>query len=90
MNEKEKKQEEQPYATELLGMVKSQNKRQFALIVILIALLATTNLYHIYQWSQYETIVVDTTSSGSAGYVEGENYGGVSIGESTSEKKEKE
>ena len=44
-------------------------------IGVLVAALAGTNLYHIYQWSQFETVVVDSTE-GPANYVEGENTGG--------------
>lgn len=47
-----------------------------AIIGLLVAALAGTNLYHIYQWSQFETVVVDSTE-GPANYVEGENTGGI-------------
>ncbi len=52
---------------------------QWALIVILITLLAATNIYHIYEWSQFDTIVVDSKDGGNASYIGNDgdvnNYG---------------
>lgn len=39
------------------------------LIVILTILLAATKIYHIHQWSLFDTIVVDSGDGGNAGYV---------------------
>ena len=56
-------------------------------IGVLVAALAGTNLYHIYQWSQFETVVVDSTE-GPANYVEGENAGGIFNGQGYSSSEE--
>lgn len=56
-------------------------------IGVLVAALAGTNLYHIYQWSQFETVVVDSTE-GPANYVEGENTGGIFNGQGYSSSEE--
>lgn len=45
-------------------------------------LLAATNIYHIHQWSQFDTVVVDSgEGSGNANYVQGDNTGGIYNGE---------
>ncbi len=71
--------EEKGIAMELLGELKNTIRKQWVLIVILIILLAGTNIYHIYQWSQFETVVVDSGDGGNAGYVGNDgdvnNYG---------------
>lgn len=52
------------------------------IIAILIIALAYTNYYHIKQWSQFDTIVVDSgEGSGNANYVQGDNTGGIYNGE---------
>ena len=52
-------------------------------IAILVVALAGTNIYHIHQWSQFETVVVDSgEGSGNANYVQGDNTGGIYNGES--------
>lgn len=56
-------------------------------IGVLVVALAGTNLYHIYQWSQFETVVVDSTE-GPANYVEGENTGGIFNGQGYSSSEE--
>ena len=54
-------------------------------IAVLVVALAGTNIYHIYQWSQFDTIVVDSgEGSGNANYVQGDNTGGIYNGESGS------
>lgn len=57
-------------------------------ISVLIISLACTNLYHIYQWSQFDTVVVDSgEGDGNANYVQGDNTGGIfNDGESSSQK----
>lgn len=50
-------------------------------IAILVVALAATNIYHIYQWSQFDTVVVDSGDGGYANYVDGENTGGIYNGE---------
>lgn len=54
-------------------------------IGILVGALAGTNLYHIYQWSMFDAIVVDSgEGNGNANYVQGDNTGGIYNGESDS------
>lgn len=54
-------------------------------IGILVGALAGTNLYHICQWSMFDTIVVDSgEGNGNANYVQGDNTGGIYNGESGS------
>lgn len=88
MNEPQRKPQEHydNLASELLSELKRIIKRQWLLIVALIALLAATNIYHIYQWSQFDTVVVDSQDGGNANYIgqDGDvyNYG---EGDSTAE-----
>lgn len=50
------------------------------IIAVLVIALAATNIYHIYQWSQFDTVVVDS-AEGPANYVQGDNSGGIYNGE---------
>lgn len=86
----------EPLASELYEDLKNSNafkekviKWLLWVIAILIALLAATNVYHIYQWSQFETVVVDSgEGSGNANYVQGDNTGGIYNGEGNSQAQE--
>jgi hypothetical protein len=82
------KETEQPdgLAMELLRELKEQNKiaekhnlRLFIIIIILIVFLVGLSAYHEYQWSQFDTISVDTKTGGNASYIGGNgdvnNYG---------------
>ncbi len=70
---------ESSLAMELLQETKKTIKKQWILIIVLIVLLAATNVYHIYQWSQYDTITVDSNDGGNANYIGNDgdvnNYG---------------
>lgn len=83
--------EDKGIAMELLGELKNTIRKQWILIVVLIVLLAGTNIYHIYQWSQFDTVVVDSGEGGNAGYIGNDgdinNYG---EGGSSQEKTEKQ
>ena len=75
--------EKEPLAAEMYTDLKKATAFREKLIYILIGIicalviaLAGTNIYHIYQWSQFETVVVDSIE-GPANYVEGENTGGI-------------
>lgn len=82
-----KEKEDKGIAMELLGELQNTIRKQWVLIVILIILLAGTNIYHIYQWSQFETVVVDSGDGGNAGYIG--NDGDVNnYGEGSSQQKE--
>ncbi len=51
-------------------------------IALLIGCMAGLSLYHIHQWSQFDTVVVDTgEGGGNANYVQGDNMGGIFNGE---------
>ena len=58
-------------------------------VCALILALVGTNLYHIHQWSQFETVVVDSgDGGGNANYVQGDNTGGINNGTNHSENPE--
>lgn len=77
--------EKQSFASEMYEDLKKHTmflrKTIAGLIIVigvLVAALMATNLYHIYQWSQFETIVVDSgEGDGNANYVRGDNTGGI-------------
>lgn len=77
--EKDNVKEEKGLAMEMLGELKGIIKKQWILIIILIAALAGTNIYHIYQWSRFETVIVDSKDGGNASYIGNDgdvnNYG---------------
>lgn len=85
-----------PLASEMYEDLKRANQFKekvivwlIAVILFLIALLAGTNFYHIYQWSQFDTVVVDSgDGSGYANYVQGDNTGGIFNGEGSRETQE--
>lgn len=73
-----------PLASEMYEDLKRANKFKERLIYILlgaigvlIIALAATNLYHIHQWSQFDTYVVDSGEGGNANLVQGDNTGGI-------------
>ena len=78
-----------PLASEMYEELKKATKFREKLIYILLVVIAVlvvalagTNIYHIYQWSQFDTIVVDSgDGSGNANYVQGDNTGGIYNGE---------
>ena len=85
-------QEKTPLASEMYEDLKKATKFREKLIYILLGVIAVlvvalagTNIYHIYQWSQFETVVVDSgAGSGNANYVQGDNTGGIYNGEGSS------
>lgn len=86
----------QPLASEMYADLKETNLflrkvlvKAFVIIGILVAALAATNIYHIYQWSQFDTVVVDSgEGEGNANYVQGDNTGGIYNGEGYSTSQE--
>ena len=68
-----------PLASEMYEDLKKATKFREKLIYILLVVIAVlvvalagTNIYHIYQWSQFDTIVVDSgDGSGNANLVQG-------------------
>ena len=77
-----------PLASEMYEDLKETNRflrktliASFIVIGILVASLAATNIYHTYQWSQFDTYVVDSGDGGNANLVQGDNTGGIYNGE---------
>lgn len=77
----------EPLASEMYADLKRNAVFLKILVGVLLAALIGTNVYHIYQWSQFETVVVDS-GEGYANYVEGDNQGGIYNGKGNSEKPE--
>lgn len=80
-----------PLASEMYEDLKETNKflrkllvGAFIVIAILVAALTATNLYHIHQWSQFDTYVVDSGDGGNANLVQGDNTGGIFNGPDSS------
>ena len=88
--------ENTPLASEMYEDLKRATKFRekmiyllLSIIAVLVIALAGTNLYHIWQWSQFDTVVVDTSGgNGNANYVQGDNTGGIYNGESGSPQEE--
>ena len=86
--------ENMPFATELLAEKQRNEKRlwkavivEFIFIVLLVIALVGVNIYHNYQWSMFDTVVVDSgAGEGNANYVAGDNTGGVYNGIDNSSK----
>ena len=74
-----------PLASEMYEDLKKATRFREKMIYILLAVigvlviaLAATNIYHIYQWSQFDTIVVDSgEGSGNANLVQGDVGGDI-------------
>lgn len=85
-NENKKQESELGITSELIRSQKKVISFLIAIIIILIIALAGTNIYHIYEWSQFDTVVIDSKDGGNANYVGGENTGGIYNGENSGEK----
>jgi cell division protein FtsL len=66
----------QGLAMELLHELKEQNnkfdrhnKRLIAIIIILIMIVTGISIYHEYQWSKFDTVVVDSKDGGNASFI---------------------
>lgn len=91
--------EKTPLASEMYEDLKKATKFREKLIYILLGVIAVlvvalagTNIYHIYQWSQFDTVVVDSgDGSGNANLVQGDVGGdilnGTDSGQSTQDGK---
>ena len=83
-------------ATEMYRELKKANKFKdkviiwlCAIVLALVLALAAVSWYHVYQWSQFDTVVVDTgEGGGNANYVQGDNQGGIFNGEGYSQAEE--
>ena len=92
-------EEKTPLASEMYEDLKKATKFREKLIYILLGVIAVlvvalagTNIYHIYQWSQFDTVVVDSgDGSGNANLVQGDVGGdilnGTDSGQSTQDGK---
>lgn len=76
-----------PLASEMYADLKETNMFLRKLLVgaiiaiaLLVVALAGTNIYHIYQWSQFDTYVVDSGDGGYANFVQGDNTGNINNG----------
>ena len=84
--------EKQTFASEMYEDLKKHTmflrKTIIGLVIaigVLVAAGTATNLYHIHQWSQFDTVVVDSgEGSGNANYVQGDNTGGIYNGTDSS------
>jgi len=78
----------EPLASEMYEDLKRANQFKervivwlLGVIVLLVLALVGTNVYHIWEWSQFDTVVVDSQDGGNANYVQGDNTGGIYNGE---------
>lgn len=80
-----------PLASEMYSDLKETNMflrklliACFIVIGILVAAMTAQHFYHIYQWSQFDTYVVDSGDGGNANLVQGDNTGGIFNGTDSS------
>lgn len=74
------KKEDVGFATEFFFMLKHIIIFQWVAMGVLVAIIAAMAFYHEYQWSQFDTVIVDSgDGSGNANYVGNDgdvnNYG---------------
>lgn len=88
----EENKNNEPLASEMYQDLKQANQfkekviaRLAFVIVLLVIALFATNIYHIHQWSQFDTFVVDSGDGGNATLVQGDNTGGVFNGTDSSQ-----
>lgn len=76
---KEKVTEEESFFAGLIESQKNDKKFYKFIILILMLIILAQGLYHEYQWSQFDTIVVDGGEGGDANYIGNDgdinNYG---------------
>lgn len=86
-------------ASEMYRELKRANVFKERIIIVLSCIIAALvcgiiglSCYHIYMWSQFDTVVVDTGDGGGyANYVQGDNQGGIfNNGESSGQEAESE
>lgn len=78
------KNQSAPLASEMYEDLKRANKFKETLIYILLGVIgvlivamSAQHFYHIHQWSQFDTYVVDSGDGGNANLVQGDNTGGI-------------
>lgn len=67
---------------DLIEGQKSDKKFYKIIILILLGIIFVQGIYHEYQWSQFDTIVIDSGEGGYANYIG--NDGDINYGESDS------
>ena len=71
--------QESNFTTELFGVLKKIIFFQWVLIAVLFIAVVGLCVYHDYQWSQFDSVVVDSDGGGYANYVGNDgdvnNYG---------------
>ncbi len=79
----------EPLASEMYSDLKDSTKFLQKMVValsiviaLLVIALAGTNVYHIYLWGQFDSVVVDSgEGEGNANYIQGDNTGGIFNGQ---------
>lgn len=78
-NTKEKVTEEENFFAGLIESQKNDKNFYKVIILILMFIILAQGIYHEYQWSQFDTIVVDGGEGGDANYIGNDgdinNYG---------------
>ncbi len=82
----------EPLASEMYKDLQKHDKFKGRVIIALVIALCLAicgniaqGIYHVYMWSQFETVVVDSGENGGpANYVGGDNTGGIYNGEGSS------
>lgn len=78
-NTKEKATEEENFFAGLIENQKNDKNFYKVIILILMFIILAQGIYHEYQWSQFDTIVVDGGEGGDANYIGNDgdikNYG---------------
>lgn len=78
-NTEEKVTENDNLVVSLIESQKNDKKFYKIIILILLGIILSQGLYHEYQWSQFDTIVVDGGEGGDANYIGNDgdinNYG---------------
>lgn len=73
------KNENDNFVADLIEWQKNDKKFYKIIILILMGIVLVQGLYHEYQWSQFDTIVVDGRDGGDANYIGNDgdinNYG---------------
>lgn len=86
--EKAKERENNNFMIDLIEERRTDKKFYRRIIIFLICVILAQGLYHIYKWSEFDTVVVDSENGGNANYIG--NDGDITNGESGStQEKEK-
>lgn len=82
------------FVIDLIESQKNEKKFYQKIIILLIILMFIQSIYHNYKWSQFDTVVVDSSDGGNAGYIGNDgdvnNYGKGSSPQEEAEQREQE